>query len=270
MKTMDMIKHGTPSVWVNILFLIAAICCIAYYLALGIFVRFGQSLDFMWLLLALAFLARFILVGRMIRTGNPSLLPSTFIKILHIGFALFLASVIVIESIIFSAFSQSAPAKLDYIVVLGAKVNGTQPGGALRNRIQVAYEYWQDNPDTVIIASGGQGDDEGISEAQCIFNGLTSKGVPPSSILLEDESTSTYENLSNSLKMITSDEDIIIGIVTNNFHIYRALRIARGLENDSLTVSYYGIPVYTSLISFPHYMFREYFGVIAGWITGKW
>ncbi len=269
MKTMEIAKHAAPSRLVNILFLIAAICCVAYYLALGIGVRFGQSLDFMWLVLAFAFLARFILVGRMIRSGEAALLPAFLIKLIHIGFALFFASLIVIEGIIFSAFSQTPPANLDYIVVLGAKVNGTQPGGALRNRIQVAYEYWQDNLDTLIVASGGQGYDEGISEAQCIFNGLTAKGVPKESIILEEESTSTYENLRNSMDLVSDGTNKRVGIVTNNFHIYRALKIANGMR-ESAYVSFCGIPVYTSLISFPHYMFREYFGLIVGWITGKW
>ena len=82
MKTMEIAKHATPSRLVNILFLIAAVCCVVYYLALGIGVRFGQSLDFMWLVLAFAFLARFILVGRMIRSGEAALLPSFLIKLI--------------------------------------------------------------------------------------------------------------------------------------------------------------------------------------------
>ncbi len=254
-----------PSRIVNYLFLLAAIACIAYYLAMGIFIRFGQSLDFLWLVFAAMFLLRFFLVGHMIRTGAPSPLPGWLIKLIHIGFAVFLVSFIAISSIIASAFLQTPPANLDHIVVLGAKVNGTQPGGALRNRIQVAYEYWRDNPSTHIIASGGQGPDEGISEAECIYRGLTARGVPGERITLEDESTSTYENLRNSMALVEG-ENQKIGIVTNNFHIFRALKIARGLGG----ADFYGINVYTSHLSFPHYILREYCAVIVGWLTGKW
>ena len=260
-----MTRVHTPSKIVNLLFLLAAIACVAYYVALGVTVRFGQSLDFMWLVFAFLFLARFLLVGRMIRTGQPSLLPGALVKLIHIGFGLFVASLIVIEAIIVSAFSAAAPADLDYIIVLGAKVNGTQPGGALRNRIATAGEYWKENNDTYIIASGGKGADEGISEAQCIYNGLTARGVPAENILLEDKSTSTAENMAFSMRL-AEKPDAKIGIVTNNFHLYRALKIARKTADNE----FYAINVPTSLISFPHYMLREYFGVLYGLVTGRW
>lgn len=260
-----MTAASTPSKTVNALFLILAVLCIGYYLAQGFGVRFGQSLDFMWLVLAFAFLSRFLCVRHMINTGSPSPLPSVLVKLIHIGFSIFLVSFIAIETIIVSAFSQTVPANLDYIIVLGAKVNGTTPGGALRNRIQVAYEYWHKNPETLIIASGGQGDDEGISEAECIFNELTKKGVPAKSIILEDESTSTYENMRNSVKLFAKEQPKV-GIVTNNFHIYRAMKLAKATD----AADFYGIKVATSLISFPHYMLREYFGIIVSFVTGKW
>ena len=47
-----MTKYTTPSKTINALFLLVAIACIAYYIALGVTVRFGQSLDFMWLVFA--------------------------------------------------------------------------------------------------------------------------------------------------------------------------------------------------------------------------
>ena len=256
---------STPSKIINLLFLLAALACVAYYIALGVTVRFGQSLDYMWLVFALVFLARFVLVALM-GAGHFAKLGGILVKLIHIGLAVFLVSFIAIEAVIVSAFSTAPPTGLDYIIVLGAKVNGTQPGGALRNRIQSACDYWQDNPDTVIIASGGQGADEGISEAQCIFNGLTQKGVPAQNILLEEESTSTAENMKFSMAFIKEPESKQIGIVTNNFHLYRALKLA----NKTQKSTYYGINVPTSLISFPHYMLREYFAAVHGYVTGNW
>lgn len=259
-----MTAASTPSKALNTVFLVLAVLCIVYYLALCIGVRFGQSLDFVWLLLAGAFLCRFFCVRHIINTG-VSPLPSWLIKIVHVGFSVFLASFIAIEAMIVSAFSQAVPANLDYVIVLGAKVNGTTPGGALRNRISVAYEYWKANPDTLIIASGGKGDDEGISEAECIISELTAKGVPAGSMIKEDQSTSTYENMHFSVKLFEKAQPKV-GIVTNNFHIYRALKLANATD----AAEFYGINVATSLISFPHYMLREYFGIIVSFITGKW
>ena len=251
--------------FLNILFAVAAVLCIAYYLLLGFLIRFGQSMTWLWLAFAAVFLLRHVSVARMHR-GLPSLLPHFVSVILHSGFAPFLVSFIVIECIIFSAGFVTADPGLDYIIVLGAKVNGMQPGGALRNRIQVASEYWQESPDTVIVASGGQGPDEGISEAQCIYDGLIARGVPADKIILEDKSTSTYENIHNTLSLIQHDENTAIGIVTNNFHIYRSLKIAQQAGG----ADYKGVYVYTSYLSFPHYMLREYCAVAWGLVSGRW
>lgn len=257
---------NTPSRLLNVLFALIALACIGYYLALGFSVRFGQSMMFVWPLMAAVFLARHVLVGIRIRTGCAPILPGVLVKLIHIGFSVFLISFVIIEGIIFHTGFTTAEPGMDYIVVLGAKVNGEQPGGALRNRIQVASEYWQKSPDTMIIASGGQGSDEGISEAECIRRGLIERGVPGDRILIEDASTSTYENLHNTLAMISYGPDTKIGIVTNNFHIYRALKIA----NAAGSADFRGIYVHTSYISFPHYMMREYFAFIVGLVTGKY
>lgn len=259
-------RNTRPSQIVNLLFLVASIACFWYYLANGIWIRFGQSLLWLWPLFGLAFLARFLLVQRTILTGKPSPLPRWLLKWGHALLALGLIFFLVVEGIILGgAFATPEPG-LDYIVVLGAKVNGTVPSGALRNRIQVACEYLQENPDTICIASGGQGSDEGISEAQCILNGLTLRGIDPARVILEEHSTSTMENLRFSLPLIDNPDSATIGIVTNNFHIYRAMKIA----NAQPTGSFFPIPVSTSAFSFPHYMLREFAAVVVGTLTGNW
>lgn len=77
-----------------------------------------------------------------------------------------------------------------------------------------------------MIASGGQGEDEGISEAECIRRGLVARGVPEERILLESLSTSTRENLRFSLEKLENPDELSIGVVTNNFHVFRAMKIA--------------------------------------------
>lgn len=255
-----------PSRLVNFLFLLAAAACLLYYLANGQIVRFGQSLLWLWPVFACLLLWRFVMVARMIRTGKPSPIPRWLLKTGHTLLALALIFFLAIEGVILQGAFMSAPENLDYIIVLGAKVNGTSPSGALRNRIQVASEYMTENPDTVCVASGGQGDDEGISEAECILRGLTSRGIDASRVILEDRSTSTVENLRFSLEKIESPESASVGIVTNNFHIYRAMKTARAQNCGT----FFGIPVSTSLLSYPHYILREFAAVVVGTLTGSW
>jgi len=56
----------------------------------------------------------------------------------------------------------------DYIIVLGAQVKGTRPSRALRNRLDTAIKYLEENEHTKVIVSGGQGTGEDITEAQAM------------------------------------------------------------------------------------------------------
>jgi uncharacterized SAM-binding protein YcdF (DUF218 family) len=115
---------------------------------------------------------------------------------------------------------------LDYIIVLGAHVAGTRLTKALLERTRRALQYLQENPDTKAVLSGGRGEGEEISEAEAMCRYLTAHGISRGRLLLEDRSTSTKENLDFSLKKIGTT-DCRIGIVTNNFHVFRGVAIGR-------------------------------------------
>ena len=95
-----------------------------------------------------------------------------------------------------------------------------------------------------------------------MYENMIAKGVDPARLILEDQSTDTSENLIFSRKLIPTDAEV--GLVTNNFHIFRSLHLAKGLDWE---VS--GVPVATSLISFPHYMMREFVGVVYDGLRGN-
>lgn len=119
----------------------------------------------------------------------------------------------------------TAEKNLDYIVVLGAHVNGTRLTKALLERTRRALQYLKDNPDTIAVLSGGKGEGELISEAEAMAEYLKRHGIPQERLLLEKRSTSTSENLKFSLEMIGPDHRI--GVVTNHFHVFRGTAIAR-------------------------------------------
>lgn len=170
----------------------------------------------------------------------------------------------VVECFVIAGMGSSGEDELDYIIVLGAHVRGTYPSSALTWRIERAYEYLIENPETSAVLSGGRGAGEDISEAECMRRELERLGVAPERLLLEDKSTSTFENISFSLAVI-NDENSKIGIVTNNFHVWRAVRIARraGVEGIS------GIAAPYRNLLIIHYMVREFFSVLANSISGN-
>lgn len=179
-----------------------------------------------------------------------------FIAIVAIG----LTVVTVTGAVVGSAARGDTDAECDYIIVLGAKVNGTAPSRTLRERIDAAYAYLMAHPDTVVVVSGGKGVDEGISEAQCMFNSLTARGIAPERIWMEDQAVSTWENLNLSLDLIeakTGTRPTKIGVVSSEFHLYRATLFA-----EKCGVEAVGIPGKTGdFIHFTNYFLREIAGV---------
>ena len=94
----------------------------------------------------------------------------------------------------------------------------------------------------------------------------TELGIDADRILLEDRSTSTEENLRYSLPMLRSPETDVesVGIVTNDFHVFRALCLAR--KNGGFT--FYGVPARSTVFGFIHYAMREFFTLSVSLVRG--
>ena len=118
------------------------------------------------------------------------------------------------------------PDNLDYIIVLGAHVDGTRLSLALLERTRRAFQYLKENPDTKAVLSGGQGEGERISEAEAMYRYLTDHGIEGKRLFLEERSTNTKENLDFSLALIGNLEHSV-GVVTNNFHRSEERRVGK-------------------------------------------
>ena len=223
-----------------------------------------------WLLCAFLALAGLFLIfclvgykfGGLFLLGLSALIPTFhFLKhdFLRRILTALLALAFVVLSITGGIIARSAGGtdgpEADYLIVLGCQVQGTVPSRMLRQRINAAADYLQTHPDTIAIVSGGQGPGENISEAACMLRELTARGIDPSRILLEDNSTSTMENLRFSLELMAPGATA--AIVSNEFHLYRAGRMASQLGLDAAL-----IPADTELpILRTSYFLREIFAV---------
>ncbi|MGL4588700.1 MAG: YdcF family protein [Mycoplasmatales bacterium] len=104
----------------------------------------------------------------------------------------------------------------DYIVVLGAKVNGDQPSKRLQGRLDYALKIATDQK---IIVTGGQGSDEQYPEAEIMKKYLVEAGYNEKLIIVEDKATSTFENMLFSRDLIKNGSKIIV--VSQEFHLFR-------------------------------------------------
>ena len=176
--------------------------------------------------------------------------------ILCIGLLIFALT----EAVIIHASFGSQDTDFDYLLVLGAKVRPTGPSLTLTHRIDKAYEYLIAHPDTVAILSGGEGADEPVTEAACMYDRLVTKGINPDRLWKEDKATSTWENLKFTLDLIeqkTGTRPTKLGVVSSEYHLFRASLFAR--EHG---VEFVGIPAQTTRISLKvNYFLREVAGV---------
>ncbi len=156
----------------------------------------------------------------------------------------------------------------DYLLILGCRLEGESPGACLEERVDTAAEYLKEHPWCMAVASGGQGDDEAISEAEAISRALEEKGIPARRILKEEQSTSTYENFLYSKELLDAreeDKPYYIAFVTNDFHVYRGRSVAEYVGFDSPVA----VSAKSSAATFYPNFLREIAAVLGYWLKYK-
>lgn len=170
--------------------------------------------------------------------------------------------------------AQGAP-NLDYVVVLGAQVYDNGPSVVLKYRLDTAYDYLESNPNTTCIVSGGQGWNEPAPEATIMKRYLVGRGIDEGRIVEEPDSLNTSGNIANSKRLIAEREgvdpdgalpdSVTVGIVTNNFHVFRARALARhaGISGAQ------GIAAPIEALYLPNNMLRETGGIVKDLLVGN-
>lgn len=227
----------------------------------------GPKLSWVWiwiLIAAFSFARVWMLKARL--EGREKIKVPTALKwIYRVVFALCLGIFIVTEVRIIGAMTAKPQENLDYIIVLGAGLRGTEPSNPFKARIEKAAEYLNENEGTQAVASGGQGRHEAISEAEAAKRRLSDLyGIDESRIILENQSADTEQNLKFSLEII-GDADASVGIVTNGFHELRAMSIAREVGYKNV----YSVPARTLFPVGIHYCVREFFGMMEFYVKYK-
>ncbi|MBE7047978.1 MAG: YdcF family protein [Ruminococcaceae bacterium] len=194
------------------------------------------------------------------------LLRNTFGRIIKVSILITATIFIFISTLISVAGrSNTVTYQEDAIIVLGAGIHEEQVSRVLAYRLDTALQYHKMNPHALLVLSGGQGPGETISEAAAMERYLLARGADPAKIIREERATSTYENFLNSKELLdaTLKTPYKIAYITNQFHMYRAGRIAvtAGLfptrfhaQNDLITL-------------LPDYL-RECCAILNFWIRG--
>lgn len=240
----------------------AGILSLAYYVLIVVYAGITADFAWFWILVTAVLEGTAVLIryGR----NHPGFFPGWLGPV---ALGVVLAGIICFGflcSCIISGMKTSAKKNLDYVVVLGAHVKGDVPSKALELRLKAALKYARENENTTLILSGGQGFGEDITEAKCMENYLTAHGISRERLVLEEKSTSTKENLKFSAGL-TGCSKKNTGILSNNFHVYRAVKIAEkaGYEHP------YGIAAASDPIMQVHYVVREVAALIKAKLCGN-
>jgi len=165
-------------------------------------------------------------------------LPKWLIGLYYFGISMI---AIIIPVLFVSGGTDNVTYDEDAIIVLGAAVRGEQISGALQKRLDVAIEYYEKNPDVIIVVTGGQGPQEDITEALAMERYLLANGIPQDKIIKEENATSTYENFVFSKEILDEyfkEKNIVnykLAYVTDDYHIFRAGQLAKEAGLSKLT-----------------------------------
>lgn len=186
---------------------------------------------------------------------------AVYIIAAYLGFIFF---IFVVSSVLYLLYRPRY--NKDYVVVLGSGlIDGYFVPPLLRSRIYRAIQFYdQQKKKTgrppILVFSGGQGPDEWISEAEAMQKYALSIGIPKEHTLVEKESTTTYENMLFSKRLIErhfGDSSYRALFSTNNYHLFRASLFARMTRFNAQ-----GIGAKTAWYYVPNAFLREYVAVL--------
>jgi uncharacterized SAM-binding protein YcdF (DUF218 family) len=190
--------------------------------------------------------------------------PKIVKYLLKILFVCFILSTVVFLSLILFNMRNTSKDAADYVIVLGCQVVGEYASLPLLSRGYTAIRYLNKNPETKVIVTGGQGPGENISEAESLRRLLLENKIDKERIFLEDKSRNTMENFIFSDELYNlSGKNIII--VTSDYHMFRALSIAKKLKYANVS----GLPSRSQRSILPAFLLREYVTVVYYKIFGR-
>lgn len=172
--------------------------------------------------------ALFLVFSVDFRTGFLTRMRKKFFKfigwllriavILAAGFVLFLCAKTAIGGSIVT------PGTADNAIVLGLALQNGQPAPDLLDRVDRAAEFSRENPDATLILTGGNPDENGMTEAAVMRGLLAERGIDPAKTVLEDQAKTTIENFRNTAQMIDPARPVVL--ISSDYHMDRAVRTA--------------------------------------------
>lgn len=121
---------------------------------------------------------------------------------------------------------------IDCIIVLGAGIRGSNPSPMLEDRLLTSIDLYAENISNKIIVSGDHGQ-VNYDEVNVMKNYLIDKEIPSEDIFMDHAGFSTYDSIYRAKEIFKAKKVVI---VTQKYHLYRALYIAKSLDLEAYGV----------------------------------
>lgn len=236
------------------------------FIILGVFLVIKKQ-AYRYIGLSILFLSGFVLFHYICTFFSSALLSRTLPAIVDFIVFICLIYFIAVERRIIAVSHLTASHSVDYLIVNGAKLYGSTPSPALSDRLIGTLDFMQSNENVIAVLTGKKWSYSDMSEAQFMYEWLIAHNIPKERLILEESASNTLENIRFSIKQISEidhEKIPVIGILTSDYHLYRALYIA---QREGL--SPIGIPVPTQLLhSKINYFIREAFAMTEIYVFG--
>ena len=110
-------------------------------------------------------------------------------------------------------------------IVLGLALENGKPTDDLLARLDAAEKYAGENPEAVLILTGGNPDESGKTEAEVMRDLLAQRGIPEERMILEDRAETTKDNFRNTAELTDPGEPVVL--ITSGYHMDRAVQTAK-------------------------------------------
>jgi uncharacterized SAM-binding protein YcdF (DUF218 family) len=162
--------------------------------------------------------------------------------------------------------------KVDAIVVLGAAQYDGRPSAIYQARLEHALELYEGGVAPVVVFTGGRGPGDRFTEGGSGARWATERGLPGSAVLTEEQSRTTYQNLAGAKRALQRRNRDggrpRIVIVSDPFHMFRAVRQAADLGMDAFPSPTRTSPLSASRLKLTELVLREDLAIAGYLLSG--
>ena len=162
--------------------------------------------------------------------------------------------------------------RVDAIVVLGAAQYDGRPSAIYEARLEHAVELWRGQVAPILVFTGGKEQGDRFTEGGSGARWARQRGVPAEAVLVEERSRTTYQNLAGAMQLLEGrdpdrDRHRIV-VVSDPFHMFRAVRQAADLGMDAYPSPTRTSPLSASRLKLAELVLREDLAIAGYLLSG--